>query len=80
MAREEDLEENGRGRTLNAAESQSPTVMNLVMPRYAEPYKYEIKKILQKEKATLCSSKTFQKGLKILILTLLFQIAKKLIN
>ena len=62
MAREEDVEENGQGRTLNVAESQSPTTMYLVMPSYAEPYKYEIKKILQKEKATLCSNKTFQKA------------------
>ena len=61
MAREENGEENGRGRKLNAAESQNPTTMYLVMPSYAEPHKKEIKEILQQEKAKLCSNKTFQK-------------------
>ena len=61
MAKEEDVEENGRGRKLNATESRNPTTMYLVMPSYVEPHKKEIKEILQKEKATLCSNKTFQK-------------------
>ena len=61
MARKEDVEENGRGRPLNAAESRDPTIMYLVMPSYAEPYKHEIKQILQNEKKILCSNKTFQK-------------------
>ena len=49
------------GRTMNAAESHDSTIMYLVMPSYAEPYKKEIKQILLKEKRNLCSSKTFQK-------------------
>ena len=60
MAREETVEENGRGRRLNAAESQNQT-MYLVKPSYAEPHKKEIKEIRHQEKATLCSDKTFQK-------------------
>ena len=55
------MEENEQRRSLNAAESRDPTIMYLVMPSYAEPYKHEIKQILQNEKKTLCSNKTFKK-------------------
>ena len=61
MAREEDVEENGQGRKLNATASRNPTNMYLVMPSYVEPHKKEIKEILQQEKVKLCSNKTFQK-------------------
>ena len=61
MAREEEGEENGRGGNLNA-EGRDPTkTIYLVMPSYAEPHKKEIRNILQKEKAKLCSNKTFLK-------------------
>ena len=46
-------------RTINAAESHDSTIMYLVMPSYAEPYKKEIKQILLNEKNNLCNSKTF---------------------
>ena len=59
-SRKENGEENGQGRKMNAAESENPTTMYLVMPSYAEPHKKEIKEILQQEKAKLCSNKTFQ--------------------
>ena len=34
--------------------------MYLTMPSYAEPYKHEIKHILQQEKKKLCNNKTFK--------------------
>ena len=49
------------GGTLKAVEDQDSTVMYLVMPSYAEPFKTEIKQILLKEKNTLCSIKTYKK-------------------
>ena len=49
MAREV-VEEKGRGGTMNTEESHDATIMYLVMPSYAEPYKKEIKQILLKEK------------------------------
>ena len=53
--------ENGRGGNLNA-EGRDPTkTIYLVMPSYAELHKKEIRNILQKEKAKLCSNKTFLK-------------------
>jgi hypothetical protein len=55
------MEENGQGRPPNAAESRDPMIMHLVMPSYAEPHKQEIKQILQNERRTLCSNKTFRK-------------------
>ena len=63
MAREKEVEENGRGRKLNkeAAESRKSSTLYLIMPSYAEAHKKEIKKILQNEKAKLCSNKTFAK-------------------
>ena len=41
MAMKEDEEENGRGGQFNAVESHHCTIMYLVMPSYAEPYKQE---------------------------------------
>ena len=63
MAREKEVEENGRGRKLNKeeAESRKNSTMYLTMPSYAEVHKKEIKKILQNQKAKLCSNKTFGK-------------------
>ena len=63
MAREKEVEENGRGRKMNkeAAESQKSSTIYLIMPSYAEAHQTEIKKILQNEKAKLCSNKTFAK-------------------
>ena len=60
MAREKDVEENGRGGTMNATESIDSTMLYLIMPSYAEPHKQEIKHIIQKEKLKLCSNKTFK--------------------
>ena len=37
------------------------STLYLIMPSYAEAHKKEIKKILQNEKAKLCSNKTFSK-------------------
>ena len=78
MAREKEVEENGRGRKLNkeAAESRKNTTLYLIMPSYAEAHKKKIKKILQNKKAKPCSNKTFEKVLKMLISTLLFLTAK----
>ena len=63
VAREKEVEENGRGRKLNkeAAESRKNSTLYLIMPSYAEAHKKEIKEILQNEKAKLCSNKTFAK-------------------
>ena len=63
VAREKEVEENGRGGGLNkeAAESGKNSTLYLIMPSYTEAYKKEIKEILQKEKAKLCSNKTFAK-------------------
>ena len=63
VAREKEVEENGRGGELNkeAAESRKNSTLYLIMPSYTEAYKKEIKEILQKEKAKLCSNKTFLK-------------------
>ena len=63
MAREKEVEENGRGRKLNkeAAESRKKSTLYLTIPSYAEAHKKEIKEILQNEKAKLCSNKTFSK-------------------
>ena len=63
MAREKEVEENGRGRKLNkeAAESRKNSTLYLIMPSYTEAHKKEIKQILQNEKAKLCSNKTFTK-------------------
>ena len=62
MAREKDVEENGRGGTMNAVESIDPTSMYLIMPNYAEPFKREIKHIISQEKMKLilCSNKMFK--------------------
>ena len=68
MAREV-VEEKGRGGTMNAEESHDATIMYLVMPSYAEPYKREIKQILLIEKNN-------QFFLKTSISTLLSQTAK----
>ena len=58
MAREVVEKTERGGGTLKAVEDQDSTVMYLVMPSYAEPFKTEIKQILLKEKNTLCSIKT----------------------
>ena len=60
MARKKNVEENGRGGTMNAAKSTDPTTLYLIMPSYAEPHKREIKHIIQQEKMKLCSNKTFK--------------------
>ena len=61
MAREVMEKTERGGGTLKAVEDQVSTVMYLVMPSYAEPFKTEIKQILLKEKNTLCSIKTYKK-------------------
>ena len=45
---------------MNAVESPDPTLMYLIMPSYAEPYKQEIKHIIKNEKEKLCNNKTFK--------------------
>ena len=45
---------------MQKAETQQKNIY-LVVPSYAEPHKKEIRNILQKEKAKLCSNKTFLK-------------------
>ena len=57
MAREENMEENKRRRKMNAAEANlKPSSMYLVLTSYAEPHKAAIKKILNTEKAKLCTN------------------------
>ena len=60
MAREKNVEENERGGPINADESLDPSIIYLIMPSYAEPYKQEIKHIIKNEKEKLCSNKTFK--------------------
>ena len=77
MAREEDVEENGRGRPMNAVESRDPTIMYLVMLSYAELYKHEIKHILQNGKKIYAAIKLSKRFFwKTLISTLPFPTAK----
>ena len=46
MAMEENVEENGPGGPINADTSLDPSILYLIMPSYAEPYKQEIKHII----------------------------------
>ena len=53
MAMEENVEENGPGGPINADTSLDPSILYLIMPSYAEPYKQEIKHIIKSEKERL---------------------------
>ena len=53
MAREKNMEENGRG-AMNAELVLKPSDMYLLLPTYAEPHKKAIKNILAAEKAKIC--------------------------
>ena len=78
MARENDVEENGRGGPINTVESLNPTIMYLIMPSYAEPYKQEIKHIIQQEKKKLCNNKTFKNVFKNVDFSLAFANSKNI--
>ena len=60
MAMEENVEENGPGGPINADTSLDPSILYLIMPSYAEPYKQEIKHIIKSEKERLRYNKTFK--------------------
>ena len=59
---------------MNAVEDLGSTVMYLVMPSYAEPYKKEIKK----EKKPLCSIKTYQKVFENIDFNIAFSTSKNI--
>ena len=62
MAREKNVEENGRGPMI-AESNLEPSDVYLVLTSYAEPYKQDIKNIVKAEKAKLCSNSLFKKCL-----------------
>ena len=78
MAREKEVEENGRGRKLNkeAAESRKNSTMYLIMPGYAEAHKKEKKNYCRMRKQKNAVMKIFRRFLKMLISILLFLTAK----
>ena len=79
MAREKIVQKNGRGGPISAVEGQDPSIMYLIMPSYAEPYKRSSILSIQKKRndATTKLSKMF---LKMLISILLLLTAKILNN
>ena len=61
MARKEIMEANGRRRKMNADTNLTPSSMYLVFPNSAELRKIAIKKILDAEKAKLCTNSQLKK-------------------
>ena len=63
VAREDNVEENERGKRRMIADSSptscEPSDLYWVLPNYAKPFKKDIKNIIEKEKAKLCSNKQF---------------------
>ena len=55
------MEENGQRRKVIAEANLTPSSMYLVLPSYAEPHKIAIKKILDAEKAKLCTNSQLKK-------------------
>ena len=55
------VEEEGRREGMQAEGRAETRTIYLVMPSYAEQHKHQMIEILEKEKKTLCRSKTFDK-------------------